>query len=59
MCNDVSKVFDQTVEQNAITVGESQKKPKCHSDRLMSNSEISSKECRPLEDNLNIQDRNA
>ena len=40
MCDDFSKVFDKTVEQNTITVGEIQKKRKYHRDELMSDSEV-------------------
>ena len=40
MCDDFSKVFDKTVEQNAMTSGEMTKKRKYHRDGMMSDSEI-------------------
>ena len=40
ICDDFSKVFDKTVEQNAITGGDSPKKRKYHRDGLMSDSEV-------------------
>ena len=40
ICDDFSKVFDKTVEQNAITGGDSSKKRKYHRDGLMSDSEV-------------------
>lgn len=40
MCDDFSKVFDKTVEQNAITGSDSSKKRKYHRDGLMSDSEV-------------------
>ena len=40
MCDDFSKVFDKTVEQNSITSGEKTKKRKYHRDGMMSDSEV-------------------
>ena len=40
ICDDFSKVFDKTLEQNAITDCDSSKKHKCHRDGMMSDSEV-------------------
>ena len=39
ICDDFSKVFDKTLEQNAITACVSSKKRKYHRDDMMSDSE--------------------
>ena len=40
ICDDFSKVFDKTLEQNAITACDSSKKRKYHRDGMMSDSEV-------------------
>ena len=40
ICDDFSKVFDKTVDQNAITACDSSKKRKYHRDGMMSDSEV-------------------
>ena len=42
MCNDFSKVFDKTVDQNAITSSCKTKKRNCHRDSMMWDAEIMS-----------------
>ncbi len=42
MCNDFSKVFDKTVDQNAITSSCKTKKRKCYRDSMMWDAEIMS-----------------
>ena len=40
ICDDFSKIFDKTLEQNAITACDSSKKRKYHRDGMMSDSEV-------------------
>ena len=40
ICDDFSKVFDKTIDQNAITARDSSKKRKYHRDGMMSDSEV-------------------
>ena len=40
ICDDFSKIFDKTLEQNAITTCDSSKKRKYHRDGMMSDSEV-------------------
>ena len=40
ICDDFSKIFDKTLEQNAITACDSSKKRKYHRDGMMLDSEV-------------------
>ena len=40
ICDDFSKIFDKTLEQNAITACDSSKNRKYHRDGMMSDSEV-------------------